>query len=104
MLKPSRITINLPAPLTRLVQKRVDEEGYGSASEYFVALAAYDLLLRREHRITASLMRRPRAFRDAIFTDIARNFDQGESPTRPGSWLEHRLEELVQERLGPATA
>jgi Arc/MetJ-type ribon-helix-helix transcriptional regulator len=95
-LKPFRVTANLPGEIQELVDRRVKEEKYPSVSAYVVGLVLFDLHVRRRHLLTGELMREPQWLRDQVIAELVRDFDKLEG--KPGSWFEHRIEELLQQR------
>jgi hypothetical protein len=98
-LKSVRATANIPGELQPLIDRRMRDEKYPSLSAYIVGLILFDLYARRKHLMTAELMRQPQWVRDQIIQELVENFDKPD--TRPGSWFEHRIEELVaQNKLG----
>lgn len=97
-LKSVRITVNVPGEISELIERRMKEEKYPSISAFFVGLALYDLYARKPHLLTGSLMREPQYIRDAVIAELVRDFDNAEK--KPGSWFEHRIEELIAQRKG----
>ena len=95
-LKPFRVTANLPGEIEELFKRRVRDEKYPSESAYLVGLVLFDLHCRRPHLLTGVLMREPQWIRDKVIEELVRDFD--DPATRPGGWLEHRIEELVQQQ------
>lgn len=94
-LKSVRVTVNVPGALADLAKRRSLEERYPSLSAYFVGLLVFDLYARKKHQMTADLLRDPQALQDAVFDEIARDFDN--LATKPGSWFKRRIEELAAE-------
>jgi Arc/MetJ-type ribon-helix-helix transcriptional regulator len=95
-LKSVRITVNVPGEISELIERRMKEEKYPSISAFFVGLALYDLYARKPHLLTGALMREPQYIRDEVIAELVRDFDNAEK--KPGSWFEHRIEELIAQR------
>jgi hypothetical protein len=97
-LKTVRVTANIPGELQPLIERRMRDERYPSLSAYIVGLILFDLYARRQHLMTAELMRQPQWVRDQIVAELVENFDKLD--TRPGSWFEHRIQELAEKAAG----
>lgn len=95
-LKRARHTVNVPGEIEALMQKRKTEEKYRSVSDYFVSLLVFDIYARRKHVLTAQLMNEPREIQDKVFEELRESFDKPDA--KPGSWFEHRIDELLNER------
>ena len=89
--------ITTPLQLDKLIRQRKRENGYETDSEYFTALAVYDLYVRIPHWLTRELFRQAREAREAIFREIAAHFAD---PQRPVAYFEHRLQEAVRAVAG----
>lgn len=96
-LKPTRITANVPAELKDLIERRIKTEKYPSVSAYIVGLILFDLYCRRPHLMTGPLMRQPQFVRDEVIEQLVKDFEEG---NRPGGWFEHRVQELIDRRIG----
>ncbi|MEA3212248.1 MAG: hypothetical protein QOE70_5305 [Chthoniobacter sp.] len=99
--KYKRYTVNTPPMLAEIIDKRVPECPYSSASAYFLGLAIFDCWSRREHRYTAKLMAQPPPIRDAAFERLATEFKQRKGATTPG-WFDHFVQEVVESELSKA--
>ena len=80
--------------LTPLFRIRQEEEGYGSLGDYFHWTGYYDLMLRRPHRISAYVAHLAPARQEEAVRMVIENFD---SPKKPGSFFEWRLQNAAQE-------
>ena len=93
-LNSLRKHVTLPFRIAKLVERRAKNLGYRSVSGYLLGLILYDLWCRKPHALTRKIVNDPRqAMKDAVFSEIADNFDQPEKPT---SYFEHRLAELAE--------
>lgn len=90
-------TIRYPDPIHERLRIRAKEAGYSSVSGYLVALARYDMLTRKPHRLTAEMDRLSNEEQDRLDDKIAELFDSGESVN--GVWLEAKIEEIVGEKV-----
>lgn len=99
LLKPWRVSVNVPRALQLPVKKRVRQERYRSESAYLVGLVIKDLLARQAHRITGPLLREPVYILDEFIDRLAVELDRDEpNPLNmKASWLEGRIEEMLTE-------
>lgn len=78
--KPYRFTVSVPAILRPLVQARMKEEHYRSASAYITGLLYFSLKVRDKkkvpHHKTSPLLREPEWVKDAAFVQIAQQFGE----------------------------
>lgn len=97
-LKSFRVTANLPGELADDIDKRWHELGYPSLSAYITGLVLYDLWSKREHKLTAALMKEPQYIRDKIIMEIQELYrSEDQAKKRPGGWLERELERMLEE-------
>ncbi len=96
-----RYTVNVPEVFAPVIEARIPEIPYDSASAYFLGLAIFDCWSRREHRYTAKLMAQPPKVRDAAFAKLAAKFKEGKGAEKPG-WFDHFVEEIVRVELQKA--
>jgi len=94
---PKRITISLSDELAAAVELLRKRRRYRTASEYFVALARYDGQTQRDHHLTAEWAALSGYERDRLDAAILRQVETGAG--LKGSWLEHRIEEIVRRHL-----
>ena len=96
--KYKRYTVNAPPTLAEIIDERIPECPYDSASSYFLGLAIFDCWSRREHRYTAKLMAQPPRIRDAAFAKLAEEFKRHKGATTPG-WFDHFVQRIVEAEL-----
>ena len=94
---PKRITITLSDDLFTASEHLRKRRRYRTASEYIQALIRYDGQTQREHHLTAEWAALSPYERDALDAAILRQVNSGEGVR--GSWLEARINAIVQERL-----
>jgi hypothetical protein len=103
-LKTFRLTGHLPGEIQELVSRRIKDLRYPTDSAYVNGLVLFDLFCKRDHRLTAPLMREPQWVRDKVIEQLVQDFDKPDIDLkRPGGWFEERIQELVEEekRKGP---
>jgi hypothetical protein len=96
--KYKRYTVNAPPILAEIIDERIPECPYDSASSYFLGLAIFDCWSRREHRYTAKLMAQPPKIRDAAFAKLAAEFKEHKGAATP-SWFDHFVQRVVEAEL-----
>lgn len=94
---PKRITITLSDDLFAASENLRKRRRYRTASEYIQALIRYDGQTQREHHLTAEWAALSPHERDLLDAAILRQVNSGEGVR--GSWLEARINAIVQERL-----
>jgi hypothetical protein len=80
--------------LIPLWDKRVEEEGYGSRSEYFFSAGLFDLTCRRKHKMTPWLLKQPLDVQEKHVRTIINDFDK---PKEIAGWIDHRIEAAAKE-------
>lgn len=88
-MSSTRRQITTPLALEETISVRRRELGYQTDSEYFTALAAYDIYIRRPHWLTSDLGGESAETREAIFREIVEHFEDAE---RPVTYFEHLIE------------
>lgn len=101
-MKYKRYTVNVPEVLVDMIETRIPECPYASASSYFLGLAIFDCWSRREHRYTAMLMNNPGGIRDATFKRLAVEFKARTVKSESPGWFDHFVERIVKQELAKA--
>jgi hypothetical protein len=104
-LKTFRLTGHLPGEIQELVTRRIKDLRYPTDSAYVNGLVLFDLFCKRDHRLTAPLMREPQWVRDKVIEQLVQDFDRPDADhKRPGGWFEERIKEVVDEEKRRARA
>lgn len=96
--KPYRVTVNLPRELEQIFKARVRELKYPSESAFLVGLVLFDLLSKRDHRLTGSLMREPQWSRDQFIAEVVKTYELDPGPKDDG-WFDRTVKEIIAERM-----
>jgi hypothetical protein len=98
-LKPDRHTATVPAELTPLMKRRMEDEHYPSMSNYLLGLILFDIYCRRKHKLTAPLFSEPPWVREKVVSQIIEDFKNGVRTGRAAEegWFEKRLKQLIDE-------
>lgn len=75
MLKPFRLTANIPRTLEPLIKRRMHDERYRSESMLVLGLIINDLLTKHPHRLTGPLLREPHWVVETFVQKLAEDFD-----------------------------
>ena len=92
--------MHVPLIFVEIIEKRISECPYSSASKYFLGLMIYDCWSRRPHR--AQHMAQPGKERDAALEKIAEMFDKQEQRSSDPGRFDHFVGRIVREEMAKA--
>jgi hypothetical protein len=98
LLKRSKRTVTTPGEAEEILRKRLDALGM-TFQQYVASLIAYDCWAEKPHALTGQACTGSRADEHLLWQEVIRDFGK---PDKTGGFFEHRLEELLRERLAQA--
>lgn len=94
-MRSQPVTVRIPLELIEDFRARAEVQGYPSLSAYFIGLGQYDLMVCKDHEVTAEMAKQPLAEQDTMNQEISRMYRAGE--TLKGSWFKHLLEKTMKD-------
>lgn len=98
LLKRTKRTVTTPGEAEGILRARLDALGM-TFQQYVVSLIAYDCWAEKPHALTGQACTGGRADEQRLWLEVIRDFGK---PEKTGGFFEHRLEELLRERLAQA--
>lgn len=95
LLKRTKRTVTTPGEAEEILQKRLAALGM-SFQQYVASLIAYDCWAEKPHALTGQACTGSRSDEQRLWLEVIRDFGK---PDKTGGFFEHRLEELLRERL-----
>jgi hypothetical protein len=95
LLKRTKRTVTTPGEAEEILQQRMQALGM-TFQQYVASLIAYDCWAEKPHALTGQACTAGRADEQLLWQEVIRDFGK---PNKTGGFFEHRLEELLRERL-----
>ena len=96
-LKRTKQHVTTPGELDDLLAARLKQLGcYASVNEYVNSLILYDCWAEKPHLLTGPVFARRREQLPALVAEVVRDYGK---PGKTGSFFEHRIEEVIIERV-----
>ncbi len=98
LLKRIKRTVTTPGEAEAILHQRLQALGM-TFQQYVASLIAYDCWAEKAHALTGQACTAGRSDEQLLWLEVIRDFGK---PNKTGGFFEHRLEELLHERLAQA--
>jgi hypothetical protein len=100
-LKRTKRNVSTPGELDRIIADRMRRLHFASFNEYANSLVLYDCWAEKPHALTGPSFQHRREELPALVAEIVRDYGKR---NKTGSFFEHRLEEIVRQRVAQERA